>query len=212
MRFIKTLLMVLALMLSFPVQAQAATLTWDHSPDPNIGKYNLYSRTNGLANTNYAVITSVNFPTNVAVVNPPVGFSSSYYVTAVEATTHIESDPSNILDLFTPLGVPPANVLTAKSIDSYTPSTRTWNNVRLAWAPVDARYGVTSFTVVLENAAFTNRFNTTANNYVIPTLSRSDYKLYVLSTNSAGVSPLTAGTIWAISSSAPRSPTNVRSQ
>lgn len=191
--------------------AQSITVVWDHSPDPGVVKYNMYSRTNGVANTNFFQVGTVNFPTNTIVITPPAGQSASYYVTAQDAE-FIESDPSNILDWFQPIGVPPANVLLTKTIASYNPTTKVWSNVSLTWPQPDVKYGVTNFTVVAEGATSTNKVTTSSTSYTFATLARGDYKIYVLSTNSLGASPLTVGTVWALSGTAPKGPTFLRTQ
>jgi hypothetical protein len=216
MKFIKTLIFALVMLLTVPlVDAQATTLTWDHSPDAavltnNIG-YNMYARTNGVANTNFFPVGVINYPSNTFTWNPPAGVSISYYVTATNKANFAESVPSNTLDYTYPIGIPPANVLTAYGIASYTPQTKIWNNVSLSWTPVNfAQYGITNYTVVVESSTVTNTYNTTNATYTIPALARDDYKLYVQTKNSLGTSPQNASTTWVLSSAAPKNPTSLR--
>src|SRR5438045_2202461 len=201
MNFLKKALLI-GLMLAAPLlsPAQSATFQWDHSLDAsaiNPVKYYFYGRTNGIASTNYTRLATNTYPGNTVTLSVAAGVSQSFYVTAEDTKNLIESDPSNIVDYFSPIGVPPANLLTSKSIDSYNPVTKVWSNVRFSWAPVDFnKYGLTNYLVVPESGTATNKVTTTATSFTISSLVRADYKFYVLTSNALGTSPLDAGTVW----------------
>ncbi len=187
-----------------------ASLQWDPSPDINISKYNIYIRTNGIANTNFYKVVTTASNILTAPISAPSGTSVTYYATA-ENSDLLESDPSNFVDVFMPIGVPPENILISASIQSYNNSTKMWSNVKIAWNPVDPRYGINMFMVYLVTPTSTNVYNTTFTSFTFPSLPLNDYKLYVLTTNILGNSPFSTKSVWEISKQSPSKVTGLRS-
>ncbi len=203
-------LLLLISLVSFGQQTQ---FVWDPSPDVTTTDrgHNFYVRTNGITDTNFYLVGTLIYPTNEFTPNLPLGVPVTLYVAATDYLTKAESAPSNLLDWINPFSSPPPNILTSKSIASYNPVTKIWSNVTLSWNPVDfTKYALTNYMVYVESASVTNKYSTTNNTYTIPTLIRDNYKLYVLTLNNKGYSQLPPGTIWAIDSSSPKSPLNLK--
>lgn len=177
------------------------TLVWDPNTETNIVQYIIYSRTNGLVNTNFTRVgtnlhPNVRFP--LALTN---GVPYSWYLTAVN-DLGLESEPSDVVSWFTPIGVPPENIL-AKSVGGF--SGGNWINLGIRWPAIDLKkYGVTNYVLTVESPTITNRIYLTTNVYSFASLPVNDYRFYVLTTNSLGVSPLSERSIWSVSKTSPR--------
>jgi hypothetical protein len=195
----KKLLFLLCIVLSL-FSPKAATFSWDppiitDPTSPAITKYHLYGKTNNISNTNYARLGSVNHPITNLVLTLPAGISQTFYATS-EDTTFLESDPSNFVDYFQPVSVPPA-ISMLYTINSYSPSTKTWLGLTFSWPSVAASYAVTNYVVSFEyrntlGQLITNKYNTSVPVLNLPTLALDDYRIWTQAENALGQSPVLA--------------------
>lgn len=188
----------LLLALIIPVLgSHAASLKWTNPIDPTgVVKYNLYVKTNSVTTTNFYKLGSVNHPTNTFPFSLPAGETYSFYATS-ENNQLLESDPSNIATYFTPLGVPPENVISTVSINSYSPSLKVWSGVTLTWTNVDkVKYGFTNYTVNVVSPTSTNQYITVNNTITINSLTLNNYIISVSSSNSLGSSVISSKSTW----------------
>lgn len=182
----KKLFLILAFAFAgaFYSMAQAATVTliWDPSPSAatKILTYRMY--VNGLPS--YSNIAS----TNLQVTNLTAGTAYQFYVTAVEASTGIESGPSNTL-LYTPsLGAPPAPSLASQSITVL--SGNQWR-ITLTWLDVGAQYVATNYLVVCQQGSTFSTNQVGTNLTATTTVSVFSPTVFSLQAqNNQGLSPL----------------------
>jgi hypothetical protein len=174
-------------------KAANVTLTYDLIQDTNVNRVLFYIRTNGLINTNFALIATNQVNVLTTISNLPSGKDLAFYATT-EDFNHLESEPSNVAVTFTPIGLPPVNYPVV-SITSFDKTINSWRGVSVYWALPSTNYSITNYVVTFEGNGLTNRYPTLTNQFSLNVLTLGDYRIYVQSYNKEGVSPISTYTL-----------------